>query len=175
MLGNRVITLRYRKYASPLPDDLHVHPYALKEFAKRWYLAGFCRERGSVRVYGLDRIVDMDVSDETFPMPKGYDVNDAFKFNFGPYLPEGRKPRIIRLKAYGTEAAYLQDLPLHPSQTLVESGDGYAVFRLYLIPTDNFTMELCKYGPRIEILEPQTLKDEVTAQLQKTLNLYKPH
>ena len=175
MLDNKVIRISYRKYSGSRPETLHVHPYAVKEFAKRWYLTGFCRERGGVRVYGLDRIGEADVLDETFKMPRGYDVNDEFKFSYGPYRPDGLKPRIIRLKAYGTEAAYLQDLPLHPSQTLVESGDGYSVFRLYLIPTRNFTMDLCKFGPGVEILETQTLKDAVTAQLQQTLDLYKKH
>ena len=175
MMENRVITIQYRKYSSPHPDFLHIHPYAVKEFAKRWYLEGYCRERGEGRVYGLDRIEQMQVTEETFRMPRDFDVKDEFKFSFGPYLPEGRKPQIIRLKAYGTEAAYLQDLPLHPSQTLIESGDGFAVFRLYLIPTDSLTMELCKYGPRIEILEPQTLRNAVTLQLQQTLDLYNKH
>ena len=77
MTGNRVIRIHYRKYTREEGEVLHVHPYALKEFARRWYLAGWCEERSAERVYGLDRIQDIAIEDATFKMPKNYDVEEA--------------------------------------------------------------------------------------------------
>jgi hypothetical protein len=91
MTGNRVIRIHYRKYTREEGEVLHVHPYALKEFARRWYLAGWCEERSAERVYGLDRIQDIAIEDATFKMPKNYDVEEAFaKLEIFPKGIEGK-------------------------------------------------------------------------------------
>ena len=161
-----------RKYTSSEVELFHVHPYAVKEYERRWYLVGYCVEREGLRLYGMDRILDLLYSGKSFVMPKDLDIREKFVFSFGPYLPEG-KPQIIRLKAFGTEALFLKDLPLHESQTLVSEDEEGAVFRLYLIPTRNFVMELCRHGARIEVLEPLSLRDEVAAEHERALSLYR--
>ena len=173
MTLSREIVLVYRKYNSPGHELLHVHPYAVKEFARRWYVTGYCVERDAERVYGMDRIEDVLYSGNIYKMPEYYDVEDAFKFSFGPYLPDsGASPQIIRIRTIVEESAYFKDLPLHPSQTLVsEDADG-CVFRYYLIPTNNFVMELCRYGGRIEVLEPVSLRERVIEYLKNALSQY---
>lgn len=174
MLERRELLLEYRKYTGTDSEILHIHPYAVKEFAKRWYIVAWCLERGALRVYGMDRILSLEPTGGTYRLPRDFDLSSLFVYSYGPYLPEGRKPELIRLRAFGTEAAFLEDLPLHPSQTLVERGDQAAVFRLYLIPTANFIMELCRHGARIEVLEPASLREAVREELKKTLALYEP-
>ena len=66
------------------------------------------------------------------------------------------------------EAAYLQDLPLHPSQTEIED----CLFVLRVIPNPNFVMELLRHGNRLEILEPESLRDRVADELRNALKLY---
>ena len=122
MMENKVISITYCKYSSSTPEVLNIHPYAVKEYEKRWYLIGYCVERKALRLYGLDRIRSIKETGDTFVYPKDFNAREKFVVSFGPYLPEG-KPQIIRLKAYGTEALYLKDLPLHESQTLISSDD----------------------------------------------------
>lgn len=172
MIDGKEIAITYRKYTSSEVELFHVHPYAVKEYERRWYLVGYCVEREGLRLYGMDRILDLLYSGKSFVMPKDLDIREKFVFSFGPYLPEG-KPQIIRLKAFGTEALFLKDLPLHESQTLVSEDEEGAVFRLYLIPTRNFVMELCRHGARIEVLEPLSLRDEVAAEHERALYLYR--
>lgn len=172
MIDRKELLLEYRKYTRDASETLHIHPYGVKEFAKRWYIVAWCVERSALRVYGMDRILSLAPTGAVFRLPAGFDLASQFVYSYGPYLPEGRKPELVRLKAFGTEASFLQDLPLHPSQTLVSEGDGFSVFRLYLIPTDNFIMELCRHGARIEVLEPASLRESVRNELKKTLALY---
>ena len=174
MMERKELLIEYRKYSRDESERLHIHPYGVKEFAKRWYIVAWCVERAALRVYGMDRIRSLEETGGTFRLPKDFDLQEQFVFSYGPYLPEGRKPELVRLKAFGTEAAFLQDLPIHPSQALVEQGDGFSVFRLYLVPTENFVMELCRRGPRIEVLEPASLRAAVRDELKKTIALYEP-
>lgn len=173
MLDSAVLCIRYRKYMSKEADERTVRPYALKEAAKRWYLVAFSEQAGTLRVYALDRIAGLERSGEHFRMPANFDVNRAFEASFGVYLPEeGQEPVLVKLRTTLRESAYLEDLPLHPSQVLLERSSSHCIYALRVIPNPHLIMELCKYGSRVEVLEPAPLREAVRDTLKKTLELY---
>ena len=173
MLDNAVLHLEYRKYLSREVDSRTVHPYALKEFAKRWYLVAFSEEARTLRVYALDRIASLERTGERFRMPDSFDIGREFEASYGIYLPEkGQKPALVKLRTTLREAAYLQDLPLHPSQTLLSQEGEHCLFALRVIPNPNFIMELCKHGAGLEVLEPESVRESVKRALNKALQLY---
>lgn len=173
MLENAVLRIRYRKYLSEGEDIRILRPYALKEFARRWYLIAFSEEAKALRTYALDRIVALECTGDRFRMPPSFHVDTVFESSFGIYLPEeGQQPVLVKLRTTLREAAYLQDLPLHPSQMLLEQDAAHCLFALRIIPNPNFVMELCKRGDRLEVLEPQFLRDAVKDALKKALLLY---
>lgn len=169
MTENRIVLIKYRKYTSQQEETRHVKPYALKEFARRWYLAGWSEERGSERVYALDRILSIELTDQTFKMPPGYNVDEAFDTSFGIYLPEeGQKAERILFQATELEARYLRDLPLHHSQTEIRPG----IFQIRVLPTTDVIMEFCRLGDRVEVLEPAGVREQIKAAINKTINKY---
>ncbi len=172
MLDNAVLTIDYKKYQSSQAQRRVIHPYAVKEFAKRWYIVAYSTEAEALRVFALDRVVALERSEEHFRMPKGFDVDTVFEGSYGIYLPEGQEPVLVKLRATEREAAYLQDLPLHPSQVLVKWEGEHAIFALRVIPNPNLVMELCKHGNRLEVLEPASLREEVANELKKAIELY---
>ena len=64
--------LRYRKYPERAGRSGTVRPYALKEFAKRWYLVAYSEEAAMLRVYALDRILSVERTGAKFKMPPGF-------------------------------------------------------------------------------------------------------
>ncbi len=173
MLSDEVLEIRYRKYLSEGTDFRHVHPYAVKEFAKRWYVVGLSEEAGAIRVYAMDRIMALESRGVKFRPPKDFDVDRFFEDSYGIYPPEGETAVLVRLKATPREAAYLKDLPLHPSQILEDETPQYSIFALRLIPNPNFVMELCRHGAALEVLSPQSLREKVAAALEEALALYR--
>ena len=169
LLDNAVLRMDYRRYLSGETDRRTVRPYAVKEFAKRWYLVAYSEEAGQLRTYSMDRIHALERTGDTFKMPKGFNVDDLFRDSYGIYLPdEGQEPVLVKLRATERESAYLQDLPLHPSQTSL--GDG--IFALRVVPNPNFVMELCKRAGGLEVLEPASLRQAVLDNLKKAIQLY---
>lgn len=193
MQDGKELEIDYRKYSVKSPageGSLHVQPFAVKEHEKRWYLIGFCHERSrkssgdnadmkAWRVYGLDRIASMRVTDSLFRMPKNFDVDRIFYNSYGIFFPEeGRKAVTIRFRSTAEEACYLRDLPLHRSQTEEPdnqrgSGDGNIVFKIRVIPNKNLIMDFCRHGDRIEILDPPEVRAAVAEELQRAASLYK--
>ena len=166
-------SILYRKYLSEQAGVRTVRPYALREFAKRWYLVGYSEEAAMLRVYALDRLLSVERTGARFKMPARFNVEESFAASYGMYLPEARQaPVLVKLRTTLREAAYLQDLPLHPSQTLVSQQGDHCEFALRLIPNPNLVMELCKHGAGLEVLEPASLRQAVKEALNKTLQLY---
>lgn len=169
--GNKVM-ISYHKYTSEEPESLTLHPYAVKEFAKRWYLVAYCEERDGLRVYGLDRIKGLDIIEESFRMPAGFDVDEAFATSFGPYLPEG-KAQLITFRTTVKEARFLRDLPIHSSQEEVAGDDKeHVTFSIFVCPNESLVMEFCKHGSRLEVLSPESVRKDVAEQLAAAAGLY---
>lgn len=172
MLENAGLTIEYRKYLSGETDLRDIRPYALKEFEKRWYVVAFSETAGDLRTFALDRIAGLRRNGSTFKMPAGFNVEKLFEPSFGIYLPEGEKPVLVKIRTTLREAAYLEDLPLHPSQMLVSKDSSSCVYAMTLIPNPGFIMELCKRGDRLEVLEPLSLRKAVKEELKKALKQY---
>ena len=171
MTENNEIIIEYQKYTRSDAERLTLKPYAVKEYAKRWYLIAYCHERDGLRVYGLDRVKDMTISDKGFAMPSGFDVEDLFATSFGIYLPSG-KGQTITFRCSENEAKFLRDLPIHRSQEEVGRDGENVTFSIFACPDKNLIMEICKHGSRIEILSPAEVRDAVKEELAKALAQY---
>jgi predicted DNA-binding transcriptional regulator YafY len=166
------IEIEYQKYTAESAETLTLRPYAVKEYAKRWYLIAFCIERNGLRVYGLDRVRGLRMTSRNFKMRKGFDVDELFATSFGIYLPEG-KARSITFRVPEREALFLRDLPIHKSQEEVECKDGYVTFKIFVCPDKNMLMEFCRYGSRLEVLSPADIREEVAAELSAAADMYR--
>ena len=171
MVEGNEIRIDYQKYTSSQTDTYTLRPYAVKEFAKRWYIIAYCLERNALRVYGLDRIVKLEICEERFEMPDGFDVDSLFATSFGIYMTEGQG-QTVTFRTSATEAKYLRDLPIHGSQQEVDSDDDSVTFSIFVCPDKNLVMEFCKYGDRIEVLTPAHIRGAVASELAKAASIY---
>ena len=111
----------------------------------------------------------LEVKEKRFRMPADFDVDEMFATAFGPYIPEG-PGCTVRFRAFGNEAKFIRDLPLHPSQKEVGSDSG--TFEIFACPNRAMIMEFCKHGGRLEVLSPESVRKEVTEQLAAAAGLY---
>ncbi|MDE6147156.1 MAG: WYL domain-containing protein [Bacteroidales bacterium] len=167
----RELCISYLKYTSEQPDTYTILPYAVKEFAKRWYIVAYCRERSGMRVYGLDRVLSISETGTTFRMPADFDVDSMFSTSFGIYIPEG-PGKTITFRTSSTEARFLRDLPLHRSQQEVSRNGGTVTFSIFVCPNANLIMEFCKLGRRVEVLSPPEVRNAVAEELRKAAEIY---
>lgn len=171
MTENREISITYQKYTSSESDAYTLRPYAVKEFAKRWYLVAYCIERKALRVYGLDRILDLEVTGRLFRMPAHFDIDELFSTSFGIYIPED-KGRTITFRASATDAHFLRDLPIHCSQKEISSDEESATFSIFVCPNKALIMEFCKYGSGLEVISPEDIRLKVADEHRKAAKMY---
>lgn len=165
------VSISYQKYTSNETDRYTLRPYAVKEFAKRWYLIGYCLERKAMRVYGLDRVRHLELSDKKFRMPAGFDVDEFFATSFGIYIAES-PGQTITFRTSPTEARFLRDLPIHKSQQEIASDKDSVTFSIFVSPNKALIMEFCKYGSALEVLSPASVREQVGSELAEAARLY---
>lgn len=171
MTAGNEIRISYQKYTSEKASEYTLRPYAVKEVSKRWYLIAYCVEREALRVYGLDRIASLEITDKNFKMPKGFDVDELFATSFSIYLPEG-PGKTITFRTSLTEARYLRDLPLHSSQKEIKTNGDSVIFSIFVHPNKALILEICKHGSALEVLAPAEVRDAVAAELKKAADMY---
>ena len=172
MTESRQIRITYQKYTKAQADSYTIRPYAVKEFAKRWYIVAYCIERGALRVYGLDRIQNLELAADLFRMPKDFDVDELFSTSFGIYIPE-EKGRTIIFRTSPTDAHFLRDLPIHSSQKEIESDNDSVTFSIFVCPNKALIMEFCKYGSGLEVISPEDIRAKVAEEHVKASEKYK--
>lgn len=173
MKENAVLILTYKNFTSENEYSFCINPYCLKIFHKRWYLLALSVNENKLRIYALDRILNLQPTDHHFTIPKDFDAKTHFSSYFGVVLDETVEEQRIVLRAYKPHQNYLRTLPLHPSQKEIYTCDNYADFELSLRPTYDFIMELLKVGTLIEVLEPESLRQQMYSWVKDLWNMYK--
>ncbi len=176
MKQNRVLNMTYQSYWRDEKSNFDVKPFFIKLFRQRWYLVG----QGTApsfsskppMIYSLDRIRKLHKTEQTFEMPENADAKQYFKGCFGIIAGDGTKIMNIKLKVTASQSNYLRDLPLHQSQNEVERTDEYSIFTLRLRPTYDFVQELFHNIDNVEVLEPESLRNDVAAMISRMHETY---
>jgi len=163
--------MTYRRYGSS-DKTYTLSPYCVKLFRQRWYLVARF-ESGIFSTFSFDRIEKVELLDEKFKIDEDFDAAVFFSDSYGIVVDDKMTPERIVLRAYGYERYYLRDLPLHHSQRLIASTDDYCDFELTLRPTSDFKAQLLSRGGWIEVLEPQSLADEIVEWHKNAIERYK--
>ena len=167
------VNFSYRKFDGGTVTQRTVSPIAIKEARNRWYLLAKDPASGVVKNFGLDRITRLEIGSKKFREIKDFDPAEEFKYTFGIINGTGEKPEKIVLSFTPTEGRYVKSLPLHHSQKEILKNKTERRFEYELVPTYDFKMEILSYGDTVKVLEPESLRKDIVAQLKKALAGYK--
>lgn len=177
MKENRVLNMTYHSYWKDEENNFDVQPFCVKLFRQRWYMVGrstytYYYENGP-RIYALDRINDLRLTDETFEMPKDWSAKEFFDGCFGIIAKQGKKPERVKLKVAAGQANYIRDLMLHESQEEIERNEEYSIFAYNLRPEYDFMQEILWNGEDMEVLEPLLLRKEMAGIIKRMSDKYR--
>ena len=173
MKSNNMLQITFKAFTMKEPKRFLVEPYCVKMSAQRWYMLARNTEHKNLRLYSLDRIEAVEISNTRFVLPDDFNAKDYFAEFFGIVLDESVPLQTIILRADKYHQNYMRTLPLHPTQREIFACDDYADFELKLRPTYDFYMKLMSFGNMIKVLEPKTLQEEICKWLENTIEMYR--
>lgn len=178
MKDNVCLKISHQGFTYDTPHVFTLKPYGLKVFKQRWYLVGVPHYDKGIKIYALDRIHQLELTEEHFQMPDDFDLSAYFYNLYGVSIDWERFPTdTIRIKAKNTggyhQVHYLRTLPLHHTQKEVEKHPGYSIFEVRLSPSLDFIYEILSKGDEVEVLSPQWFREEIAGYARAFYQMYK--
>ncbi len=146
-----------------------IDPYHLRLVEGSWYCIAFCHERRQVRIFALDRIGSIKMTDKTFEIPVDFSIEEYF----GDTLTlERGTPQKVIIEFDSTQVPYVKEKVWHSSQQIEELPDGG--FRLSL--TTGSLGEIMRWvmslGSHAVVIEPENLRQRIIKELREAMNKY---
>lgn len=135
------------------PSERTLDPYAVVASHGTWFTVGYCGLREDVRVFRLDRIVDLEVTGESFEVPDDFDIDD--------YVEDGRvfradttEPVIVHYT--GLAAARVEEMgPTEPGP------DGSVSVTYEVADPGWIARHVLQQGGQATVVEPEHVRREV--------------
>lgn len=169
---NREIVIDYENFVG-IKYSGRIQPLCIKLFKRRWYVLGVL-SNGRKRIFSLDRVKSLELTEEQFVYPNDFSPSDYFHDVFGIISGIDQKPERIVIRTYAELPGYLRSLPIHHSQVEISSNENYTDFAMRLIPTFDFIQELLLHRDQLEVISPQSLRNEIVTLISKMSERYAP-
>ena len=158
----RVIQFRY--YAPKGESVRQAEPFELIFHWSAWYVWAFCRGRQDFRLFKLNRMEKLTLTDLPFekrPVP----------------LPDLSCERIfpggIRVKALFEPSCKWRLVEEFGSGCFAAQPDGRLLFQVDYTDPEELLRWLLTFGDQVELLEPAELRARLAQRLERALNLYR--
>lgn len=150
------------------------HPYYLKQFNNRWFAFGWSEANSAIFNYPVDRITRVTHLSKKY-IPSEINFEEYFEDIVGVTNYEGAPIETIVLRIAKHDIGYIRTKPLHQTQTELkekETADSVYIQIKVKINTE-LKMLLFSYNDAIEVISPQSLRDEFAKKIAKMQLFYK--
>jgi len=170
LLERRQLRILYRSRGRDELTERAISPQRLVYYRDNWYLDAWCHLRKGLRSFSLDRMeprVILETPARDIPEEA---LNDYYTDAYGIF--SGKADQTALLHFTPEAARWVADEHWHPRQEGKVLSDGSYELRVpYGNPTE-LLMDILKYGPEVEVLEPADLRTAVENRVAETLARY---
>ena len=156
-------TLKFRYYSPQGEGFRKLEPYFLLFQWASWYVWGYCPERQDFRLFKLNRMLDLDKTEETFQMRD---------FQMPDLSIQKAFPNTMEVKAVLKPAMKWRLIEEFGPDSFQEEADGSLLFSFGFADKDNLFSWLLSFGDQVRLLEPKNLVPEFTAMVKRISEQY---
>ena len=117
----------------------------------------------------LDRIQEIHLSTIAY-VPTEIDFAEYFDDVIGVTVPQDTEPEHILLRFSQHRLPYVLSKPLHHSQKIKDKEQ--CIIEITVIPNRELEAQLLWFGDDIEVLQPETLRQQIAEKIAKMHDLY---
>jgi predicted DNA-binding transcriptional regulator YafY len=174
ILEQNVIKLTYQPFNFAKPIVIFVHPYFLKQYNYRWFLVGWNEETELLRLYGLERIKKILLSNKPYKKNEFLEPENYFNDVIGVSIPDHTDIQNVQLKITPQRTPYITTKPLHQSQEIIKTfKSGGMIIELNVIPNFELVALLLSHGSGVKVLKPNSLVEAIENEINNMKQAYK--
>ena len=161
----------YESFQTQKRKARKVLPLLLKEYRNRWYLLSYDASKESIITYALDRMFELQTSEDKLFCPILFNPAQFFQHAIGITASDG-EPDLVVFKADNIAAKYIASQPFHVTQEIVKEGKNKTSFQMNVFVSEELIRSLLSYGGEVEVVEPQKLRDEIILRAKMMAEIY---
>jgi len=162
--------LRYFTRSSGEYSEREVSPQRLVYYRDNWYLDAWCHLREGLRTFALDAVAQARELDSPVRDVPQSDLDAHHAASYGIFA--GAPTHVAVLKFDARRARWVAKELWHRDQEARILEDGSYELRVPYSNALELIMDVLKYGPDVEVLEPAELRDAVAERLRAAVRIY---
>ena len=161
---HRTVQVRYFSASRTRMTRREIDPYRLWYASGGLYLVGYCHLRNEPRLFAVERITSVVVTDHPYQLPLGFDL-EAF---IQDALTVMRGPRIkVELLFDKATAAWAKDRVWHPSQQLKRLQGSRLRMTLSVADSRELVGWILSFGSGVRVIRPEALRKKVKEEAER--------
>lgn len=163
IIRKQALTFNYSS-SYGVTSNRRIYPLKLIFKAKSWYLQAFCLPNENYRTFKINRIRNIEVQAETF---------NGMNFQIPEIeAPDDPSSCLINVKLLFSPYAAYRVYDEFDEKDMIKNEDGSFIVNIKL-PNDYWLYDyILSFGDSIEVLEPQSVRDEVVKQVDQIKKKY---
>jgi predicted DNA-binding transcriptional regulator YafY len=166
----RRLLIRYYNRGSGEHSVREVSPQRLTYYRDNWYLDSWCHLRAGLRTFALDAVDEAQVLDAPVVDVPEPDIEAHYAASYGIFAGAPEHRAVLRFAPH--RARWVAKERWHRDQRGRFLADGAYELEIPYSSALELTMDILKYGPDVEVVAPDELRDAVTARLREALHRY---
>jgi len=170
VLERQTLAFEYRARSTDAPTRRLVSPQRLTHYRDNWYLDAYDHERDGLRSFALDRIRQPRPGEGRARDLGEAELDQHLASSYGIFSGPPKAWATIRFSPHA--ARWVADEHWHSKQEGRSLPDGGYELRVPYSNPKELLMDVLKYGPDAEVIEPPSLRNEARILLQLALASY---
>jgi predicted DNA-binding transcriptional regulator YafY len=162
----RTVQMRYYSASRDATNRRDVDPYRLWYTPGALYLVGYCDLRRDVRLFAVDRIRSLTITNRPCQMPLGFDLEAYLK---DALVAMRGQPIEVELLFDRKTATWVKERQWHPSQQVEMLTDGAMKLILHVSDTPELLGWILNFGSGVRVLKPVSLREKVQEEAKEIL------
>ncbi len=164
----RTVEMRYYTAERDRTSRRKVDPYHIWYASGALYLIGHCHVRKDVRLFAVDRILSLTITNLPCQMPLGFNVEEYVRTAL--MVMRGGPEIEVELLFDRKTSAWAKDRIWHPSQKAALNKDGCLTLQLQVSDTPELLGWILSFGPGVTVVKPDSLREKLKSTASKIAN-----
>jgi proteasome accessory factor C len=169
-LQRKKLWIEYHARGSDERSERTVSPQRITHYRESWFLDAWDEGKDALRSFAIDRILKATILDQASVDISEAELDAHYASAYGIFGGVADKLAVLRFSQ--ERARWVADEVWHPKQQRRHLEDGSYELKIPYRDSRELVMDILRHGPHVEVLEPQSLVEEVKKQLKEALERY---
>ena len=147
-----------------------ISPQRIVYYRDNWYLDAWCHSVNAVRSFSLDAVRTATLRDEAAIQCYEKILDSVLGSGYGIF--SGTELLWAKLRFSAERAKWVSLEEWHPSQRTHFDDEGYFILEIPYSEQHELVMDILRFGPDVEVIEPESLRHMVREKVSKMLAIY---